>query len=88
MLRHTSHATASERAPRTMAGHGARGQHVEPTHIPAPVLAIKRKRDEVRGQIAVLRHRHRKRKRLLKLLCQLTTQQLRAENRYERKRKS
>jgi len=79
--------SVSDRAPqKSMAGLGARGEH-NGQILPANVLALSFKRQEVKDQISILRHRHRKRKRLLRLLRDLTTQQLRAEVRFERQQR-
>lgn len=83
----TSHSLApfaSVRAPQLMAGFGARGEHVEPDRAPGSVLAIISQRRDLKDRIAILSHRHRRRKSLQRLLEKLTTRQLRAEIKYER----
>ena len=48
------------------------------------VLALNRRCADLIGAISIMRHRHRKRKPMQKLLVKVRTQQLRAELRHER----
>lgn len=49
------------------------------------ILSLQFQRDDLISRIAVLRSRHRKRKALQKILVQLTTAQIKAQNALDRR---
>jgi hypothetical protein len=79
--------TNSNRAPRTMAGQGARGEHHEPPSPPVQVLAFNDRRVSLIKRIAVKQARHEgcaDERAALKLF---TTKELRAHTKWERQQR-